>query len=89
VQPFIRNIAAFLLLTILISMTPTPASYALSGLALIPFIGILIAAPRILQVILRLMGNRGKTLWNVHVTDSKGIQVGDENTQVNSYEAVQ
>jgi hypothetical protein len=88
VQPFIRNLAALLLLTILVSITPSPASYAFSGLALIPCISIFIAAPRVLRVILQLIGHKDKdkSVWSVHVTDSKGVQIGDENTQVNRYE---
>jgi RIP homotypic interaction motif len=83
VQPFIRNLVALILLAILISITPTPASYAFSVLFLIPAINIVIAAPRILRVMRQLTG---KNLYTVHVADSKGIQIGDENTQVNRYE---
>jgi hypothetical protein len=88
VQPFIRNLAAFLLLTILVSITPSPASYAFSALALIPCISILIAAPRILRVAQQLM-HRNRNSYTVHVAESKGVQIGDENTQINRYEPSQ
>jgi hypothetical protein len=89
VQPFIRNLAALLLLTILVSITPTPASWAFSGLALIPCVYIFIAAPRIMRVIRQLIGTKHQSLWNVTVSDSKGVQMGDENTQVNRYQTAQ
>jgi hypothetical protein len=89
VQPFIRNLAALLLLTILVSITPTPASYVLSAFALVPCIYIFISAPRILRAILQLIGNTGKNLPTIHVSDSKGIQIGDENTLVNRFDPAQ
>jgi hypothetical protein len=85
VQPFIRNVSAFLLLTILVFITPTPASWALSGLALIPGTYIFTAAPRIMRVILQLTGKRSQNLFTVTVRDSKGVQIGDDGTQLNTY----
>jgi hypothetical protein len=86
-QPFIRNLAAFLLLTILVSITPTPISYAFGGLALIPCISIFIAAPRIMRVIRQLISTLGKNLYTVNVEGGgQGLQIGDENTQVNRYD---
>jgi hypothetical protein len=85
VQPFIRNLAAFLLLTILASISPTPESWAFSGLALIPCVYVFISAPRIMRVIRQLIGNRPRDSWTVHVTDSQGLQVGGENSQVNRW----
>jgi hypothetical protein len=86
VQPFIRNLAAFLLLTILVSITPSPESYAFGGLALIPCVSIFIAAPRIVRVMLKLIGNKEQSRYSVTITDAKGVQVGDTNTQTNRYE---
>jgi hypothetical protein len=86
VQPFIRNLAAFLLLAILVPITPTPFSYALGGLALIPCIFILISAPRIMRVIRQLISVMGRNLYTVHVEGGgQGIQIGDDNTQTNRY----
>jgi hypothetical protein len=84
VQPFIRNLAALLLLTILVSITPSSVSYAFSALALIPCISIFIAAPRILRVVNQLM-RKNRNFYTVHVAESNGVQIGDDATQVNRY----
>lgn len=88
VQPFIRNLAAFLLLAILVPISPSPVSYALTGLALIPCIFIFLAAPRIMRVIRQLIGMTGKDRYTVQVKGGQGIQIGGDNTQVNRYEPV-
>jgi len=85
VLPFIRMTTAFLLLTILVSITPTPASYVLSGVALFPLVRIMIAAPRILRVVQQLLRLLSKSLYTVNVADSQGIQIGDTNRQENRW----
>lgn len=85
VLPFIRMVTAFLLLAILVSITPTPASYVLSGVALFPLVRIIIAAPRILRVVQQLLKLLSKNLYTVTVADSQGIQIGDTNRQDNRW----
>jgi hypothetical protein len=84
VQPFIRNLAAFLLLAMLTFVTPAPGSFAFALLALLPCFNIMNGAPRILRVLQRLLSPNDSPRA-IYVSDSQGIQIGEENVQSNTY----
>jgi len=77
VRPFIRSAAAVLLLVILATATPYPASLVFAALAVPLCIYIIFIAPRILQVIQRLTSPLPAQNYYVESVRSNSVAIGD------------